>query len=99
IPARTGKAGHEPSGHGIAHIGHDRSRRGGLLGRLCARRTMSYEHVDVELHQLGCELRETVVPALSPPIVDDNVLVLLVSALPKSPYPRVTFAPVLPLSH
>src|SRR5207302_500256 len=34
--------------------------------------------IEIELHQLGCELGQAVVPSLSPPIVDDNVLPLIV---------------------
>ena len=45
---------------------------------------MGYDHIDIELRQLGCQLGEAVVPALSPPIVDDNVLPLIVSELAKS---------------
>ena len=85
IAAGTGEAGHEPKVDRIDHAGHHNwNGRGGVLGRLCAGRTMGYEHIDVELHQLGCELGEAVVPALSPPIVDDNVLPLIVSELAKS---------------
>ena len=85
IAAGTGEAGHEPGGDGIAHSGeHNRNGRGGLLGCQCAWRTTGYDHIDVELHQLGCELREAVVSAIGPPIVDDNVLALLVSELAKA---------------
>jgi hypothetical protein len=56
---------------------------------------MSYEHVDVELHQLGCELRETVVPTLCPSIMDDDVLVLLVSALAQTSSQAVNLASIL----
>jgi hypothetical protein len=56
---------------------------------------MSYEHVDVELHQLGCELRETVVPTLGPSIMDDDVLVLLVSALAQTSSQAVNLASIL----
>src|SRR5262245_65430201 len=50
---------------------------------------MRYYHIDVELHQFGCEVREAVVSALGPPIVDDNVLALLVSELAKARSQRV----------
>src|SRR5262245_57442685 len=56
---------------------------------------MRYDHIDVELHQFGCEVREAVVSALGPPIVDDNVLALLVSELTKARSQRVNSAPEL----
>ena len=65
------------------------------LAAQCAGRTMGYEHIDVELHQLGCELVEAVVSALGPPIVDDNVLALLVSELAKARSQGVNVASVL----
>jgi hypothetical protein len=45
---------------------------------------MGYDHFDAEIHQLGCELGEALESALGPPIVDDNVLVLLVSESAKA---------------
>src|SRR5262245_20287706 len=54
---------------------------------------MRYDHIDVELHQFGGEVREAVVSALGPPIVDDNVLALLVSELTKARSQRVNSAP------
>ena len=45
---------------------------------------MRYDYIDVELHQLGRELGKAVVSALGPPILDHNVLALLVSELAKA---------------
>src|SRR5262245_10975986 len=56
---------------------------------------MGHEHIDIELHQLGCKLVEAVVITLGPPIVDDNVLALLVSELAKARSQGVNLASVL----
>jgi hypothetical protein len=56
---------------------------------------MGYEHIDVELHQFGCEFGEALVPVLGPPIVDDNVLALLVSEPAKARSQAVNSAPSL----
>src|SRR5262249_49805398 len=56
---------------------------------------MGHDHIDVELHQFGCEVREAVVSALGPPIVDDNVLALLLSELAKTRSQRVNSLPEL----
>src|SRR3954470_24091254 len=45
---------------------------------------MRYDYIDVEFHQLGREFGKAVVSALGPPILDDNVLALLVSELAKA---------------
>src|SRR5262249_32988575 len=84
-----------PSGDGIRRIGHNRNGGGGLLRCQCAGRAMGHEHIDIELHQLGCKLVEAVVITLGPPIVDDNVLALLVSELAKAPSQGVNLASVL----
>jgi hypothetical protein len=55
-----------------------------LLGRACAGCTIGYDHIDVELDQLGCEFGKAVVSAVGPAIVDDNVLALVVSELAKA---------------
>jgi hypothetical protein len=82
IATGTDEAGHQPSGDRIGHGSHhDRNRLGGLLGRQCARRAVSYDHIDVELDQLGGERGETVESVLGPPIVNADVLALLVSEL------------------
>src|SRR5262249_30680682 len=84
-----------PSGDGIRRIGHNRNGGGGLLRCQCAGRAMGHEHIDIELHQLGCKLVEAVVITLGPPIVDDNVLALLVSELAKARSQGVNLASVL----
>src|SRR5262245_14564067 len=56
---------------------------------------MGHEHIDIELHQLGCKLVEAVVITLGPPIVDDNVLALLVSELAKARSQGVNLTSVL----
>jgi hypothetical protein len=56
---------------------------------------MGYEHIDVELQQIGCKFGEAVVAALGPPIVDDKVLALLISELAKARSQRVNSAPRL----
>jgi hypothetical protein len=43
----------------------------------------------------GCEFREALVPVLGPPIVDDNVLALLVSEPEKASSQAVNSAPSL----
>jgi hypothetical protein len=45
---------------------------------------MDYEHIDFEVYQFGCKLREAVVSALGPPILENNVVALLVSELAKA---------------
>src|SRR5437868_13136220 len=45
---------------------------------------MRYDYIDVEFHQLGRKFGKAVVSALGPPILDDNVLALLVSELAKA---------------
>src|SRR5262249_23022255 len=61
----------------------------------CAGRAMGHEHIDIEIHQLGCKLVEAVVITLGPPIVDDNVLALLVSELAKARSQGANLASVL----
>src|SRR5262245_26207108 len=45
---------------------------------------MGNEHINFEIHQFGCEFGEAFVSALGPPILEDNVVALLVSALAKT---------------
>jgi hypothetical protein len=55
---------------------------------------MGYEHIDIEIYQFGCEFRETVVSAFGPPILENNVVALLVSELAKARSQRVDAASV-----
>jgi hypothetical protein len=55
---------------------------------------MGYEHIDVEVYQFGCQFREAVVSALGPPILENNVVALLVSELAKARSQRVDVASV-----
>jgi hypothetical protein len=55
---------------------------------------MGYEHIDVEVYQFCCEFRETVVSTLSPPILENNVVALLVSELAETRSQRVDLTSV-----
>ena len=95
IPAGTGETGHEPDVDGIGHSAHHNwNGRGGLLGCSCAGCAMGYEHIDVEVYQFGCQFGEAVVSALGPPILEDNVVALLVSELAKTRSQGVELASV-----
>lgn len=82
IPAGTGETGHEPDVDGIGHSAHHNwNGRGGLLGCSCAGRAMGYEHIDVEVHQFGCENGKAIVVSLGKLIMDGNIFSLFVAEL------------------
>jgi len=69
------EVGDEPVLHRIADVGHDdRNRPRGLLGSLSRGRGSRHEDVDLEPDELGGERREAIGPALSPALLEGNVL-------------------------
>ena len=55
---------------------------------------MGYEYIDFEVYQFNCKSEEAVVSALGPPILEDNVIALLVSELAKTRLQGVDLASV-----
>ena len=71
-----------PDVDGVGHSGHHNwNGRGGLLGCSCAGRAMGYEHIDVEVHQFGCENGKAIVVSLGKLIVDGNIFSFFVAEL------------------
>src|SRR6202158_1707187 len=64
----------EARSHGIGAGRHNNgNRRGCTLSGEGPRRAMGHEDVDLEPNQFGCQVREPIVLALGPAVVNDNV--------------------------
>ena len=85
VPARAGKAGHEPASHRVSGRRHDnRNGHRRLLRRTGPRRTVRHDHIDLKAYQLGRESRQPIIMLLGPPILDDEVPALFVAEFPQS---------------
>lgn len=82
------EAGHQSRADWITTRGHDDGNRAGrLLGREGRRSGGSHDEINLEAHEVGGKLGESVEFQFRKTMLDENVLALVVSELPE-PLPQ-----------
>ena len=85
----------QSGGYRIASHDHDDGDcRRCSFGRLGSRRPVGYNNVDLEPDQLRRQRGKAIVPALRPPVLDDDILALHVAEVAKPLAERLQLAPV-----
>ena len=95
VSTRPYDAVDQSGGYRIASHDHDDGDcRRCSFGRLGSRRPVGKNNVDLEPDQLRRQRGKAIVPALRPPVLDDDILTLHVAEVAKTLAERLQLAPV-----